>query len=101
MQRLNLMGEIQDALAELSLADHILINPARAEQAFTLVLLKRTRVESPVTDKGVAVRYALSELDIGAGRGFRERRQKLFAAYFRLLMKLLRRREAFEQRRGR
>ena len=85
---LNLGGEIAIALRELRSEDRKLINPVLAEEAFALVLEKRTRTVNPGRDKGLVIRYSLSDLHIGT-HGWRETRQKIFGAYWRLLVRLL------------
>ena len=90
---LNLGGEIAIALRELRPEDRELIDLVLAEKAFALVLEKSTRTVNPVRDKGEAVRNALSERHIGAGRGWHTTRQKKYGAYFRLLIRLLKNRE--------
>ncbi len=92
LTQLTLVDEVIIALRGLRPEDRKLINPALAEKAFALVLKKRTRTINPVKDKREAVRYTLSELHVGAS-GWREKRRKVFAAYWRLLRKLLDNRE--------
>src|SRR3989344_5920940 len=98
---LNLSGEIAIALRGLRSEDRKLFNPVLAEEAFALVLEKRTRTVNPVRDKGEAVRNALSERHIGAGRGWRATRRKIYGAYFRLLVRVLENREPRIYRKGR
>ena len=83
-----LSDEITIALRGLRSEDRKLIDSALAEKVFALVLEKRKRLR----DKGLLIRYSLSELHIGT-HGWRETRQKIFGAYWRLLVRLLDNRE--------
>ncbi len=80
-------GEVGTALDSLSKEDRQYIKPDLALRAFNLTLNKLPRV-----GKCGAVRYTISELYIGT-QGERKRRQKVFRAYWRLLVKILNNRE--------
>ena len=81
------LDEVIAARRSLNAEDQGRIDDARALRAFALVLNMRAR-NGPKD----SVRFTLSELCIGA-QGQQERRQKVYRAYWRLLVRFLRHRE--------
>ena len=93
LDQLSLSDEIALALPGLKPEVRKLIDSARAEVAFSLVLEMRTRPRNPVKDRGEAIRYGLSATYVGTGNGQQAKRQKVFGAYFLLLVRVLGNRE--------
>lgn len=94
-------GEVVVALRSLRKEDQALIDPALAQKALELVL-KKLESERPIHIGPLdAIRFAINELFI-ANQRQREKRQKVFGAYWRLLRRLLdnRERRARPSRRG-
>lgn len=81
------LDEVVAIRRSLNAEDQNRIDDALALRAFALVLNKRA-YNGPKN----SVRYTLSDLSIGT-QGQRERRQKVYGAYWRLLVRFLRRGE--------
>ena len=79
-----LSDDIESALGELDSDSRKRINRYLAEQVLKVVFDKRTRIR----DGGVAIKYSLTECNIGK-QGTREMQQKSYRAYWRLTRKIL------------
>jgi len=92
LQIVDLEDEIRSVLRALPKSDRALINVGKAREAFALILQRRARSGIQRPDRLEAIRNAITELHIAA-MGQQLRRQKIFGAYWRLLLRLLNRRE--------
>lgn len=80
----NLSEDVLRAFVSLPTRDREKIKLDLAEEVVKAALAKLGRVR----DRGLVIRYALSGRHIG-NQGTREKRQKTFAAYWRLTRKVL------------
>lgn len=94
-EKLDLTTEIVDALATLSREDRELIQVEKAVQVTETVFEIRERQKKRLgrTDEKESIRNGLAERHVGAV-GQKTRRQKVFAAYWRLLLAIDRKRRS-------